>query len=282
MPYCPYTDSEISIEECSSEHIFPLSLGGVNGFEIPIYAPFNSKVGSKIDGAMANSFFILNRRNQFLTKGHSKKHPVYIAKNAMGMESNRPMQIHLDRHGNFKTWDPIRSIETKNRIPENMSFSVELDIHLGIRFCAKVALSTGYFIYGDLFRHNVKHAELRALMNHSLTELGDKLYDFETLADTDLQSENQPQVQIFRHICDSASPYSVVGLVPSPTRLTVFVGVLGKYIGMLNTPAITKEFPYGGNHDLGHVLYLKPEQGITSRSFRQVLNEMPTLSIKKP
>ena len=34
--YCPYTDQEINEGETSKEHIIPLSLGGVNGFEIPV------------------------------------------------------------------------------------------------------------------------------------------------------------------------------------------------------------------------------------------------------
>lgn len=275
MPYCPYTDTEIPDAECSPEHIVPLSMGGVNGFEIPVCASFNSRVGSTIDGAMANSFFILNLRNQFLVKGHRKKHPVFVAKNAKGMESNRPLQVHLDRHGGFKVWNPIEKIETKKRIPENISFSVDIDPHLGIRFCAKVALSAGYFVYGELFRNNVKHSELRTLMNHSISELSEEeIYSFETLVDTDLQTENQPQVRVFRHICEAASPYSVVGLVPNSTRISVFVGVMGKYIGMLNTPAVTRSFPYKGNYELGHVLYMSPENGLTRMSFRRVINEV--------
>ena len=55
--YCPYTDREIPESKSSSEHIIPLSLGGVNGFEIPVDATFNSTLGSEIDENSPTSFF---------------------------------------------------------------------------------------------------------------------------------------------------------------------------------------------------------------------------------
>ncbi|NBD20962.1 hypothetical protein GTZ97_09800 [Aquabacterium fontiphilum] len=280
MPYCPYTNSLLRQDQCSPEHIIPLALGGLNAFVIPVDRAFNSAVGSKIDGAMANDFFILNRRNKHATKGHSGKKPVFVTKNARGMSSNRPLRISLDQHGGLKAWDPISKTAFNNQLPENITFSVEVDIHLCIRFCAKVALSAGQFVYGEKFQHHVKHDELRMLMNRSLKELRDTLKNFETLVDTDLQSENQPQVQIFRKICELASPYSVVGLVPSKNRLAVFVGVLGRYVGMLNAPAFTDELPHEGDFDLGQVIYLNPDHGLVKMSFRRVLVEIVSPNIK--
>jgi len=75
MIYCPYTNKDISESETTSEHIIPLSLGGINGFEIPVCKIFNSNVGSKIDGALANDFLILMKRNELDVRGHSKKSP---------------------------------------------------------------------------------------------------------------------------------------------------------------------------------------------------------------
>jgi hypothetical protein len=56
MIYCPYTDAELEPEQTNSEHIIPLALGGVNGFEIPVDAAFNCRLGSTLDGALANEF----------------------------------------------------------------------------------------------------------------------------------------------------------------------------------------------------------------------------------
>ncbi len=279
MPYCPYTNANLTPDQCSPEHIIPLALGGMDAFAIPVEKAFNSVVGSKIDGAMANDFFILNRRNTQSTKGHSRKHPVFVAKKAKGLNSNRPLQIHLDAIGGLKIWDPVSKSTINSQLAEGFRFSVEVDIHLGIRFCAKVALSAGQFVYGELFQDCVRHDELRLLMRNSLEELGEELKNFKTLVDTDLQSEKQPEVQIFRHICELASPCSVVGLVPSTKRLTIFVGVLGRYVGMLNTPAFTGRLPREGDYDLGHVVYIKPGVGLTRMSFRRVLTEIVSPSI---
>ena len=37
MPYCPYTDKGYPDAETRFEHIVPLSLGGVNGFEMAVH-----------------------------------------------------------------------------------------------------------------------------------------------------------------------------------------------------------------------------------------------------
>lgn len=54
--YCPYTDQDIAVGDSSPEHIIPLALGGLNSFTLPVSATFNSKVGSEIDGTLANDF----------------------------------------------------------------------------------------------------------------------------------------------------------------------------------------------------------------------------------
>lgn len=284
MPYCPYTNANLTLDQCSPEHIIPLALGGVDSFVIPVERAFNSLIGSKIDGAMANDFFILNRRNKHSVKGHSRTHPVFVAKKAKGLNTNRPLQIHLDEACGLKVWDPVSKSVIEGPLGEGFGFSVLIDIHLGIRFCAKVALSAGQFVYGDFFQNCIRHDELRLLMNNSLDDLGDGLKNFETLVDTDLQSEKQIEVQVFRHICELASPFSVVGIVPSAKRMTTFVGVLGRYVGMLNTPAFTDQLPREGDFDLGHVVYLKPGVGLTRMSFRSALSEIvaPSINLVPP
>jgi hypothetical protein len=62
--YCPYIDRDIPLKESTPEHIFPLALGGMNGFTIPVSKEFNSRVGSAIDGALANDFLVMSRRDK--------------------------------------------------------------------------------------------------------------------------------------------------------------------------------------------------------------------------
>ncbi|WP_373429847.1 HNH endonuclease [Acinetobacter gerneri] len=64
MFYCPYTDKDLKEHEISREHIIPLSLGGIDGYEIFVSKKFNSANAAKIDATLANDFFILMQRNR--------------------------------------------------------------------------------------------------------------------------------------------------------------------------------------------------------------------------
>lgn len=121
MIYCPYTDSDLASEHCSSEHIVPLVLGGTNGFEILVCAAFNSKVGTEIDGALANDFLTLSKRNRHDIRGHNGKRPLHIVKNAHNAETGDPLQVHLDQLDGLKVWDPKeKRFITENR-PSKLS-----------------------------------------------------------------------------------------------------------------------------------------------------------------
>jgi hypothetical protein len=146
-----------------------------------------------------------------------------------------------------------------------------------LRFVAKVALSAGYFVYGDLFRHNVKHQELRTIMNHRPPEIGEAIYQMEALADDRFSTNESEELQIFRAICSAAGPRSLVGLVPGPGRLNVFVGILGDYVGMISVPADTAGFPNRELFHWGHVILL--ERGGPMRfSFMDALEQVAGLA----
>jgi hypothetical protein len=72
--YCPYTDRDIPIDDSNPEHIIPLSLGGLNGFTLPVSKDFNSRAGSEIDGALANDFLVMSERDKHSVWGHSGNH----------------------------------------------------------------------------------------------------------------------------------------------------------------------------------------------------------------
>jgi hypothetical protein len=80
--YCPYIDRDIPLKESTPEHIFPLALGGMNGFTIPVSKDFNSRVGSAIDGALANDFLVMSKRESMGPKDTAKKHPESVFPNA--------------------------------------------------------------------------------------------------------------------------------------------------------------------------------------------------------
>ena len=144
-----------------------------------------------------------------------------------------------------------------------------------IRFTAKVALSAGYYVYGDLFRHNVQHDEIRFIMNHDIFGMDENLkveaMKIKTLIDDRLYRETGTGIVVYQTICSAFDDSSIVGFVPCEgDRMIFFVGTLGSYIGFLNMPTYTSSFPVEGHHDLGHVIVIKKD-ALIRMSFRNAL-----------
>ena len=275
MVWCPYTDRDLPEAETTREHIIPLSLGGMNGFELPVCRLFNSRAGSSIDGVVANDFLILTQRNKLDVRGHSGKRPVYVAKRSRDADTGHPVQLILDQTEGLKVWCS-RSREYVSG-GSKLEFSFNMDLDLDLRFVAKVALAAGYFVYGDLFRKNVRHDELRTIMNTRASDLGDGIYSIETLADGRFSEGGGERVEIIRALCRAVPKHSVVGLVPGPANLGIFVGVLGHYMGLLNVPAVTTSFPNAQAYHWGHVI--SPQDGTLMRlSFRRALEQLAATS----
>ena len=259
--YCPYTDCDIPEEQTTSEHIIPLSLGGTNGLEIPVDMTVNSAFGNELDGALANEFFMTLRRSEYGACGHSGKEPWAITKNASYGKQNRRAQVHLHREFGIRLWD-IRDREEKAGA-ETITFKTFLDLDLPIRFAAKVALAAGYFVYGDLFRREVDHQQLREVIRLGFSKfdrpgtVNDHSFDHITLqADHYLKSlppESSSKLSYLRRFC-SAVKGSVIVLFPSQCSLGVAVGILGQYLAMVDVPANTKIFPNEDDYAWGHVL----------------------------
>ena len=138
--YCPYTDRDIPLTESSPEHIIPLALGGMNGFTIAVSSDFNSRVGSEIDGALANDFLVKSKRDKHGAKGHSKKHPENIFPNASNADTGEPLHVTLGQVRGLRLWDPKQKRDVTGQGQKvNIGFKVDLDV--AHRFVAKVALS---------------------------------------------------------------------------------------------------------------------------------------------
>ena len=149
--YCPYTDRDMPLSETSPEHIMPLALGGLNGFTIPVSREFNSRVGSAIDGALANDFLVMSKRDKHGAQGHTGKHPQYVIPNGKNVETGEPLHVTMGQVHGLRLWDPkLRKDVTGQGQKVSIGFQVDLDVTH--RFVAKVALSAGYLVYGDHFR----------------------------------------------------------------------------------------------------------------------------------
>ena len=263
LVWCPYTDKEIPLADTAPEHVVPLSLGGVNEFCVRTEKKANWDLGSKIDARLADDFRVKQRRNRLGMTGHSGKYPVVKWKHSE-LDSGEPVQVTLDR-GDVRIWSPRR----KQYIAVGSDVQIQstwiMNVDTSLRFAAKVALSAGYFVYGDLFRRAVAHEEVRFIMELDLSgvtpgekaELERRAATMGVRAEDWLRRDDNPDLEVYRLLSQAYEDSSVVGLIPTRSSVIVFVGVLGIYVGLVNVPADTSEFPLDGTHDLGHVMALR-------------------------
>ena len=279
LVWCPYTDKEVPWTDTTKEHVVPLSLGGVNEFHVRTDAKPNSDLGSRIDARLADEFLVKQRRNQLGATGHSGKHPVVTFKHSQ-LESGEPVQVTFDR-GDIRIWSPRRrqDIAVGSDVQIRSRFKIHVDT--SVRFVAKVALSGGYFVYGDLFRQAVAHDETRCIMDLELAnvtpeekeQLLRRAATMGIRGEDWLRAQDDPDVEVFRLLSQTYGNSTVVGFVPSTSSLIVFVGVLGLYVGLIDAVADTTEFPTDGTHDLGHVMVLR-EGKIERQSLRDAVRRL--------
>jgi hypothetical protein len=268
LPYCPYTDQDVPDTETSPEHIIPLSLGGVNGFQIAVHTEANCDIGSSIDSAMAEDFLVKMKRNRFDVRGHSGKEPVVVDKHATNVDG-LPLQVELSQRSGLKVWSPRHGEYVADERAANLNLKFEMNIDTAMKFVAKVALSAGYFVYGELFRNNVKHSDFRAIMNFQPSNSGGH-EGVEARIDDRFRETTSEDCQIFRTLCKASAPYSIVGFAHSSDRFGVFVGILGDYIGTIHVPALMEAFPKDGDHEMGHFIQLH-RPGLKSGSMKKAL-----------
>lgn len=277
MIYCIYTDCCIEGDASNSEHIIPLSLGGVNGFEIPVDKKFNADAGSKIDGAIANDFLTLFFRRDHDAKGHSRKSPYPKAKKSIIGDSEKPVQISFKKEG-LIVYSPINNRNLTEKEKSGLTFKSKIPIKpdCNIKFTAKVALSAGYYIYGELFREKANHNELRQLMNFNRkTSKQEDFISFNTLGwywshpVLEKDADDFAVYDIFAKILNC----SFVICIPGSSNIGFIISILGRIIGILNLPVNTNDFPNLGDYDLGHVVLLKDNK-IERISYRELLKRM--------
>lgn len=268
LPYCPYTDQDWPDAETNPEHIFPLSLGGVNGFEIAVHKDTNSVIGSAIDAAMAEDFLVKTKRDRFDVRGHSRKEPVFVVKKAANTDG-LPLQVALNQRSGLQVWSPRDREYIADKRADKLHVKITVNINIAMKFVAKVALSAGYFVYGDLFRNNVEHGDFRAIMNFQPSSPGG-YKGVDARVDDRFGESAGESVQIFRTLCKASEPYSIVGFAHSKHRFGVFVGILGEYVGTIHVPAVMESFPKDNEHQMGHVIQLH-RPGFTRVSMKQAL-----------
>ena len=262
MIYCPYSNRDLPENATNREHIIPLSLGGADGFEIPVDAAVNSYLGKALDGPLAGEFLFAVRRTKYNARGHSGKEPLATIKRASYGSDNRPAQVSFHSQKGLCVWDARDRKEVTESVGA-FCINTSLNIDLPVRFTAKVALAAGYYVYGNLFREHVDHHQLRDVMNTNPAELvlrtspaAPALKRLTLRVDSYLHkppSDADIPLPALRAFCSTVRG-SVVVLMPGPDCFGIGVGILGQYLGMIIAPAKTDSFPNAGDYAWGHVV----------------------------
>lgn len=273
--YCIYSDREVPEEQTSLEHVIPLALGGCDSFTIKVSRSENSRLGSAVDGALANDPLIALIRSKRAVAGQSAAPEAAIWKKCfLGGDHSRPVQMRFpsDITQPLEIWDAKqrRTLRQEELAATDGKFSARLKIERfsRLRLAAKIALGGGYFVYGDTFRTHADHAAIRHVMNINpsapaadLSALDVQVCDpFTPISERDLGFTG-----IFRHFATQLD--SSVCFLVCQENIIASVSVVGQWLGTVNFKASTQHFPASiGNHRLGSVLSIKDRQ-LSQKSF---------------
>ena len=268
--YCIYTDQFLDNGEISSEHIIPLSLGGVNGFEVDVEKEANKLFGSKIDGKLSNDFLVLLDRKNHNARGHSNKKVIPVWNKVRVRETGEPIQIRFEEVSKTKWISPItkKEINKEEYRGKSIEITQKLDLYVTFQFVAKVALAAGYFIYGDLFKNNADTQSLREFVSaedlHSREAAG-----FDKLRFTDRfhhKEKDTGDYLMFKGLSSLRNSSAVI-IMLCESEMILTVSILGKYLATVSFDCDTTNFPNDGKHRLGHVVYLNSTDNIETMSF---------------
>jgi hypothetical protein len=273
MIWCPYTDRDMAETETNKEHILPLALGGSDQFVIRVDQSVNSAVGSEIDGAIEKEFWVRFARREFDAKGQSGNKPEVKFKYASF--EGEPVQVEFLGGDNVpKVWDAKsrRYVDPQDIVGKTLELNFRIDPIVRFRFAAKVALSAGYFAYGDWWRHHVDHAEARSVMNIR-TQAEWRSVKPKVLVH-DFYSEIPQEQKVLGSVlmlCTSFKGSSVF-MLPDSESMLVVVGILGGYLSSIRIPADTSHFP-GDLNDLGDS-FLVAEGKLVRIPWRELLRQL--------
>lgn len=282
--YCPYMDREINSSEASIEHVLPLSLGGSDEFTIRASKAFNSTLGHEIDGVIANDPIIGIERARRDVRGHNNR-PVNVAWKKAVDEYGNPLQAVFDK-GGLSLFDPKQRKMLTAHAPIDRSFqaAVRIEPYARIPFAAKVALATGHFLFGNVFRENAKHEDLRAVLKkwekipEDVLRTNEIRY-FDPVLDEKADRRN-PKHRIIELAIGNLNCSSVFVLFGNST-IGFSIGILGKWFATIFVPADDRAFPRDGLADFGHVLAVQGRK-LKSGPFRALLAQIAAASADKP
>lgn len=244
--YCIYTGKEFKEDEMSVEHIIPLSLGGCDDFTIMVEKGINSDLGNEIDGKLAEDFLVKIKRARENIKGHSRK---TVKLDVRGRVDGRPVTYTVTQKDTM-FYDHISRKRLTGKFA--MQMSVKFNLALRLRFVCKVALATGYFLYGEKF---VKYADCTSLRQTMLSEeregFSDKLRYYDTFIKP--KDNDAAMMGAYKYLLKCLGKSTVIFSYHA-NGIIVFVSVNGDYIGSVNVKADMNSLITEDDSTLGRVL----------------------------
>jgi hypothetical protein len=228
--YCIYTDAQVDETNGNYDHVVPLSLGGDDKFCVWSDRRFNSEVGSRIDGALANDALIMFARRAADARGHSGTEPVPVWKKSTF--EGRPVQVSLGAE--IKVWDSMarRYLDPKDFENKPMESRWIYNPFARSKFTAKVALGAGYFVFGKSFVAATDCNELRKMLGADLSEFKTPLFAHDPVLKGKWPSQD---VIGYRLMCEYKRRTTVI-VLPMATGIAFHLGVLGMYVGSIFCP----------------------------------------------
>lgn len=271
--FCIYTNQEIETADSNPEHIIPLSLGGCNTFVIPVSSAKNAELGTSVDGEMVNDPVMSLYRQALGYKGHSRKKVSPVFKKAFIKKSGKPVQLRYDigKIGIFSPMDR-RDLQDDELSGEIVRATIPFNKMIRIVFVAKVALATGFFIYGNVFVQHADHDSLRKLMNYKKADPLESLQELPLGVECNLSTSGDLDEK--KLICELMGTSSVqFKLYPAINRIRATVGIGGKFLGSVTFDATVNHFPQAREHELegGQIIKLIPE-GLFKMSYNEMLD----------
>lgn len=256
MIYCPYTDQELNKFEISSEHIIPLSLGGINGLEIPVCRKKNSQLGSNIDGKIGSELIIQSARTKYETRSQSGKIANLHFKSVKDGETNLPIQATISKKDGINIYAPYVPKDKSPPTGATIKISCTSDLDIWIKYVAKTFLSAGYYAYGDDFRNHVDTKALRLIMDCTNEELKRDHFDAISYihAHYIYMDDYTDQLKAFRFLCKHIEGASCICLIPDDAGFTCFTSILGVYVGTIRVKTDGFIFPDEGHYQMGHFI----------------------------
>lgn len=235
--YCIYTNRLVPQDKGNWDHIIPLSLGGSNRFCIWSDADFNSRMGSRVDGAMANDFLVQMLRQRSDARGHSNRPVEPVWRNStMG---DRPVQVKFpaDPKQPIQVWDAKArtNIDETDLAGRPLTSKHHISIDENLRFLAKVCLGAGYFLLQDEFPMGIDCDELRALIAFDRTDekthpaLKSSKLIIAHRFDPTLKNSNDGKM--YKAACRRTPGTSLVIMQKHDGYLSFHVGILGEFMG---------------------------------------------------